>query len=124
VERELLGLIGEQRELLFINWTLQQLDKEGKRVCLINRVKWPAGKLAIQKVFFFFKFCGLCYIFPTVDLLLPFLWKRSITIICFLPLVNSWAQVKGSVAFQQKQLLSLCYTGDIGNDLVHNRQPR
>jgi hypothetical protein len=56
VERELLGLIGEQRELLFINWTLQQLDKEGKRVCLINRVKWPAGKLAIQKVFFFLNF--------------------------------------------------------------------
>jgi hypothetical protein len=48
-------------------------------------------KLATPKGF---SVCSPRYIFLTVKLFLPFLWKRGVTIIYFLTLVNSWAQVK------------------------------
>jgi phage protein U len=48
--RELPGVIGEKDSLL----DLQQLDEEGKKVSLIDTVKWPAGKLAVQKILGFF----------------------------------------------------------------------
>jgi hypothetical protein len=83
---ELLGLIEEKRELILNSSACRQRGE--KNVSLVNKkTNWPAGKLTIQKVF---PFCGPSHIFPTVNLFLPFLWKRNVAIISFLPFVNAW----------------------------------
>jgi hypothetical protein len=108
--RRLPGLIEEWKMLTLSSSACRQ---KGGNVSLTNK----QSKLASTQVGYnpkvFFPFCIPSYIFPTVNLFFPFLCKRGIIIICFLPLVNSWAQVRSlcfsaKATFKHQLQLELC----------------
>jgi hypothetical protein len=59
-----------------------------------NNLIKEQSKLASKQASQVFPFYSPGYIFCTVNLFLPFLWRRGAAIICFLPLVNLWAQIR------------------------------
>jgi hypothetical protein len=90
-----------------VNFGLCSMQPKNEKVSIWLRstANWPACKMATPK---FFPFCSPGYIFPSFSLFLPFLWKRGMALICFLYLINSWAQVRSQCS-SQKQPSSPCY---------------
>jgi hypothetical protein len=76
---------------------------------LTSRVNWPLCKHTISKVF---PFCSSGYIFPLLIYGFHFYIKETFqSSICFLPLVNSWAQVKSQCSTAKadfRHLLQVC----------------
>jgi hypothetical protein len=99
-----LGFLEEQKAAKF-NWRVKDANlglsstqlvspahRQKRRKCQFDEQvnKWASMQAGYTKVY---SFCSPAYMFSTINIFLPFLWKRGIAINYFLPLANSCTQV-------------------------------